>query len=230
MMMGILADKTLSQGGGSGTVTVNATGTELYQGSNVSTIDYTGLTVAAGSSTAIVALWMLDDNAGPPTSVTAVWDPTGANQALTQIVQGDNTGEKSCFIFGLAGEHGAVATGNKTLRLSWTGAAKFMLVAMAFDGVNQTGGATSFPNSTSANAGGIGLSTVSVTSATGNKVIACETASSSQGTSTGTQIFNDNSNGTFINAMSQYDDGAATVVIGNSGNNRVIAATDIKAA
>jgi len=69
------------------------------------------------------------------------------------------------------------------LRLSWTGATKFYLVAMAFDGVDQTGGVTSFPNSTSSNTK---RGDSNGHKCDGNKVIACESSGLPQGTSTGT--------------------------------------------
>lgn len=206
-------------------VTVNATGTKLYTGSSVSTFDYTGLTVAGGTNTAIVALWIIDSNT-IPSAISMVWDQGGTGQALSQIIEHDVGGD-ACLIWALSGEHGALTTGNKTLRVSYTGATKSFFVVMAFDGVDQTGGATSFPH---ANFAVGGVSTVTITSATGNKVIACESSGAAQGTSTGTQIFNDNTSGSLVNAMCQYAAGAATVAIGNSGTNANMVGCDILAA
>ncbi len=210
-----------------GTVTVNATGTKLYTGTPGTSINYTGLTVASGSNTAIVGLLFVDSNTNI-SGVTATWDSGGAAQAMTQILEADDGGgnSKALYIFGLAGEHGPVSTGNKTLNVSWTGSQRTFFVAMAFDDVDQTGGAFSFHTSTKDTS----PSTINVSSWVGDKVIALESSGTGQGTSTGTLIFDDHAVGAVINAMCQYDNGAATVAIGNSGVNASIAGCSIFAA
>jgi hypothetical protein len=117
------------------------------------------------------------------------------------------------------------ATGNKTLALAWTSNSQMFLVGMAFNGVDQTGGTTSFPNSAAA----ASVSTVTITSATGDMVIAVGGSGAALGTITGTTIYADSSSGSFINAFSNYDVGAASVVIGMGGTGSV-AGSDIKAA
>lgn len=200
------------------TVTVNATGTKSYQASGV---NYTGITVAAGSNRALV-LALCFDIGSNPSAVAATWDSGGSNQAMTLIASRNATNNgKSSYLFGLV----APATGNLNLLISWTGGANVFAAAMAFNGVDQTGGVTSFPHSTSGT-----TATLTVTSATGNKVMACEASTVAQGTSTGTLIYDDHVSGAIINAMAQHDDGAASVSIGNTGSNSSIVATDIAAA
>ncbi len=206
-------------GGGGGMVTLNATGTEQYHAAATS-FDYTGMTVAAGSDTALLLTLMF--GSGSVTSITAHWDSAGANQSMTQIVahsQGTATGA----IFGLV----APATGNKTCHITWTGSAEIFACGIAFDGVDQTGGATTFPNSASSTTV---TDKVTLTSATGNKVVGCQGAGASQGTPTGTTLYDDHLNGAVLNCQAEYDDGAATVQVGSSASvNAQIVAADVLA-
>lgn len=220
---GILQPFVAAAAGG---VTVNATGTKTYQGSAVTSLNYTGLTVAAGTNTAIVLAITWDTAGSTPTGITAIWDSVGANQALTQIVAKDTVGViPSTSLWGLAGEHGAVATGNKTLSLAWTGSSKLFVVAMAFDGVNQTGGTTSFPNSTGANT----VTTVSVSATASDKLMASGTAGSAISGLTGTTIYVDNVSGSTVNASANHDVGNAGT-IGASSTFGALVGTAIKAA
>jgi hypothetical protein len=77
----------------------------------------------------------------------------------------------SSQIWGLANP----ASGNNTLVIPWTGGQKVFAAAISFTGVDQS---TPFPHTASANS----VATVNVTSATGNKVVACESSGSGQGT------------------------------------------------
>jgi hypothetical protein len=199
---------------GGGSVAVDAVdGSVHYIASGVG---YTGLTVGAGSHRALILT--LNFDGAEPTGVSVTWNGT----AMTQIVAGGSGGNRDSQLWGLINP----ASGANTFAISWTGGGKVFAAAISFTGVDQTGGATSFPNSTS----GTGVATLSVTSAVGNKVVACECSGGGQGTSTGTQIYDDHVSGSIINAMAQYDAGAATpVVIGNSGTNSLIVATDVKA-
>ncbi len=204
--------------GGGGVTTLNATGTKQYHAAATS-LDYTGMTVAAGTNTALLVT-VVFDTSSVVSNVTAVWDSGDTNQSMTQIV---TTGDvHQCLIFGLV----APTVGNKTLHIAWTTSAPLFVDAVAFDGVDQTGGATSFPNSTT----GSGVATVTVTSATGNMVVACE-AMSNGASPTGTLLYSDSASGAIINSAASYDAGAATVAIGVSGGTcSPIAATDVLAA
>lgn len=102
----------------------------------------TNLTIAAGSQTALVLL--LDLTAGNttiPTSLACTWGGTtvpliGSHfDNSSGITHGD-------AIFGLV----APATGNLTASCTWTNGASWYLTAIAFNGVNQAGGTTSFAN------------------------------------------------------------------------------------
>ncbi len=197
------------------TLTLNATGTEQYHAAATS-FDYTGMTVAAGSNTALMLV--LSFGSGSVTGIAAHWDSAGGNQAMTQLVA-SSSGVVTCAIFGLV----APATGNKTLHINWTGSAEIFVDAVAFDGADQTGGATTFPNSQT----GAG-STITLSSATGNKAVGCQGGAAAQGTATGTQLYKDESSGSVINAMAEYDDGSASLAIGCSGVSTRIVAADVK--
>ncbi len=215
-LQGIVADT--NHAGGGTTVTVNGTvGSKVYQNA-VTTKDYT-FTVSSGSNLALLVT--LNFGSILVSSVSATWDQGGTNQAMTQIVtisQGAGIGTSA--IFGLRAPT-VVASG--TLRVSWTTISEVFIAAICLAGVSQTSDGSAFPNTATATSG----STVNVTSAAGDLVVACESAGTGQGTATGTLIYDDHLSGAVINAMANYDTGSATVAIGNSGSNATIAATDI---
>lgn len=143
-------------------VNFDANATTHAHAVGVTTVDLTTLTVGGFSNRALVAQAGFD-NTGI-TSVTVTWDPSGTNQSCT-LIKSDNTsgGSARAELWGLV----APTSGKKVLRASWTGSAEIALNAVAWTGVNQTGGVTSFPNAASAK----GTSTtpsVTVTSAVGN--------------------------------------------------------------
>jgi hypothetical protein len=203
-------------------VTVNATGTKLYNGTAVTSLNYTGLTIAAGSNLAMVVTVHWDTTGTTPTAMTMVWDSGGANQSLTQIVTSDpgTHSQWQAELWGLVNP----VVGNKTLSLSWTTASRMFLCSMAFDGVDQTGGTTSFPNAAS----GVSIATLTIPSAPGHIVMNAGTGGT-YGALTGTVIFSDSSSGTYINGYANYMPGASpSVTIGSAGVMKM-AATDIKA-
>jgi hypothetical protein len=204
-------------------VTVNATGSFLY-GALATSQNYTGLTIISGSNTVLVVSvgWDIGGGAVTPTGLSVVWDSGGSNQALTRIITSDpgtHTGYHT-ELWGLV----APMVGNKTLALSWTTTAHPFIVGIAFDGVDQTGGATSFPGSVSALSG----TTVTVSSATSDIVMCSAVSNADPVTILGTTIYYDaaHSNYAFANRMA----GAASVAIGSSGGSNHIVATNIKAA
>jgi hypothetical protein len=201
-------------------VLVNAVGSKLYTASGTSAT-YTGITIAAGSNRALVVTISWDGPATTPTAMSMTWDSGGTNQAMTRIVTSDpggHTGTQS-ELWGLVNP----VVGNKTLAMSWTSAAHGFISSIAFNGVDQTGGATSFPNSTSSTS----AMTLTVTSATSDFVVCC--CGTGAGMSpTGTIIFTDGVSGSTINAYANYDNGAASVVIGGVGAGAIVA-TDVKA-
>lgn len=132
-----------------------------------STIDNTNLTVAAGAD-AIIAWcgWSDHTIAG----VTAVWDPAGAAQSLTLIGVANNAATNGRVA--LYGAVGAIATGNKIMRLSWSvsSATNVVLHAASYAGVNQAGGTASFARFGSAT-GNSNAQSITIASAVGNLVI-----------------------------------------------------------
>lgn len=206
-------------------VAVDATGSEGFHAASVTTLNYTGLTTTGAANAVVLSVDWATSGAAI-SAPTAVWDPAGANQSMTLLnFNAPGGGGNASAIFGLAPLN---STGNKTITISWTGAGEVLAAAMSYTGVDQTGGTTSFPNAIS----GTNVSTVSVTSAAGNMVQAAECGGSGAAINglTGTPIFKDTTNGTFVNAGANYDTGAPTVVIGAGGSCVSITATDIKAA
>lgn len=202
-------------------VTVNgAVGAKTYQNA-VTTKDIT-FTVSAGANLALVLTLNFGNSA--VSGITAVWDQGGTNQSMTQIVISQSP-PASSVIFGLR----APTVGNNlTLRISWTTVSEVFIAAICFAGVNQTSDAAAFPHT--ATSAGAGAATVTITSATGNICVAAEASGVGQGTATGTLIYSDSVSGTFINAMANYDNGAASLAIGNTGANTTIVAVDVAAA
>lgn len=200
-------------------VTLNGSvGTKVYQ-SAVTTKDFT-FTVSSGSNLALIVTL----NFGSIVSgVSITWDQGGTNQAMTQLV-GQFAAAPS-VIFGLRNP----AVGTLTGRVSWTVVSEVFIEPTCWAGVNQSSDGAAFPNSANS-ASGTSASTINVTSATGDIVVGCESSTISQGTSTGTLLFDDHASGAIINAMAQYDSGASSVTIGNSGSNSSLAAIDIAAA
>lgn len=198
-------------------VSVDSVGTKFYQNA-VTTKDVT-FTTTSGTNTALV---LVLNFGGSPTSISVTWDQGGTNQAMTQIVSKDAGGARISTIFGLRAP--TVGT-NLTGRISWTGSSEIFGAFIQLSGVDQTSDGAAFPHTQVGS-----TATISVTSATGNIVIACESSGAGQGTSTGTLIYDDHTSGAVINAMAQYDAGAASVTIGNSGLNDTICGVDIAAA
>ena len=198
-------------GGGGGTVTVDALGTKSRVASGAG---YTGLTVGSGD----LLIATLNFDGVVPTSTSVVWDAVGANQALSMCVNRDQPsgaiGSSQIWVVP------APAAGNKTLSISWTGGGNVFV--LGFSVVNADQG-TPCTNATT----GAAASTVNVTSQTGDMVVGCETSGSALGTSTGTLLYSDAVSGSHVNAMCQYDAGAASVTIGNTGTNNTIAAVSI---
>lgn len=199
--------------GGGGLVTLNAAGTYLWTPLVGASLSYTGLTIAAGSNIALVVsiTW---DSALPPTGIAATWDGV----SMTRLV---NVGAASaaCELWGLANP----AIGNKTLAVSWTGSVKTFVNGVAFNGVDQS---TPFPHT---NTGQV-VTTIDVTSAVGNLVMAQMSNLTSLSGLTGTTVFVDNSSGAIATAGSNYDSGAASVAIGDAATLTNIVGIDIKSA
>lgn len=202
-------------------VAVDATGTKKYQSANTSFSNATVITVGSGNALVVVVNFGYGGTA--PASVTATWNGV----SMTSLASIDRTGGgASSYVFGLR----SPASGAQTLALSWSNSAEIFIDAISFTGVDVTNDGTAFPHTATQNI--LVAETVSVTSAVGNYVVASESPASGAATATGTQLYKDASSGSFINAMANYDVGAASVSIGTTGGNTtiIIAAVDVGAA
>jgi hypothetical protein len=145
-------------------VTLDANSTAPTTGAGVTTVNHTNLTVGGGSNRALV---VQIETTNVISAVTVVWDAAGANQSCTLIFSKDAVGNVTRVqLWGLV----APVSGNKTLTVSWTTASDMVVNAIAFAGVDQTGGATTFPNSVGA-ATNDTTPTVTITSAVGNMTV-----------------------------------------------------------
>jgi hypothetical protein len=130
-------------------VAVNAVGTQATIGVATS-VNYTGLTVGAGANRALIMV--IGGRVGAMTVTACNWDSTGTPQAMDLLatVTG-GTDIKFYKIYGLVNP----TSGNKTLAVAWNEATNEGVInALDFTGVNQTGGATSFPGAATAAATG----------------------------------------------------------------------------
>lgn len=186
-------------------VSINASATAKVAAGGVITLDLTTLTIAAGSNIVLEVWTMFGVSATLPTSVTAVWDFGGSAQSMTSIGSRDTTDQR-VQLWGLVNP----ATGNKTLRVSWTNTADVTLFAKAFNGASQAGGATTFPNFTSAQLTGANAS-LAISSAVGDWTV-CGMVDVGANISSATQTsdFIDTSL-SFLNSAGQNAAGAASV-------------------
>lgn len=187
-------------------VTFDANATAQTVLNAVTSITSSNLTVGAGSNRAVIAAVGLGWAVTAPTGVTANWDQLGTPVSMPSIVSADSTQPTRSSLFGLVNP----VSGAKQLKVAWTNSADCVINATSFAGVDQTGGATSFPHSTSAAATSANPA-LSVTSATGNFTISTSSQDAQAYTATGnTQTFLDNS-GTHISAAGERATGAASV-------------------
>jgi hypothetical protein len=175
-------------------------------------------TVSAGSNSVLVAMLVMDHTATVTVS-SVVWDPTGANQALT-LIRSDNNTSGGGGVGALTALYGLVnptAGASKILKASFSAATpNSYLAAITFTGANQTGGSTTFPNSTGSTGNNTTTSTTSltVTSATGDAVVALYNAASQNVSSmNGTQVWIDSSSTGAISGGGNELAGAASVTM-----------------
>lgn len=139
-------------------VTLDAAGTQA-NGVGVTTKSYTGLTVGVGANRGLVVIVAWD---GDPGAISvARWDDGATNQDLTLLQTRATANGQVCKIYGLV----APTAGNKTLVLTWANNREMVMNAVAWTDVDQTGGATSFPNSATAignGGGGVNEPTISI--------------------------------------------------------------------
>jgi hypothetical protein len=198
------------------TLDLNAAADSTANG--VTTINHTmgGAGVGSGSNRALVVQLVLSRTV---TNLGMRWDEAGTPQAMTAITGASATNTAFVQLWGLI----APTSGNKTLKVgngsggSWTTACDVYVNAVSWTGVDQTGGATSFPHGT----GGTGTgdpATVTVTSAVGNATMAVhETTNQSWASVNNTQSFIDNIAAN-VSGCGNRAAGAATVTLtGTSG-------------
>jgi hypothetical protein len=193
---------------------------------------YTGLTTAGSlANGAIVAMVLMGNKTITSGTMTVTW----GSQTMTFIPGSQVVSSGGFGIITLWGLVGVTVFGNQNLSVAWTGGTNdnnFSCVACSWTGVNQTGGATSFPNGNTAGATSSSPS-VTITSAVGDAVMAAfaDLAQSFTATS-GTNLFL-NSAMTNINTAGLRAAGAASVVctgtIGAS-DTWIASGTDIAAA
>lgn len=210
--------------------TLDANATADVTGDGVTSITSSNLTVGVGSNRALVV--QLAFSLKTLSALAVTWDNGGTNQACAVI---PNAAANGAGAVARAEMWGLVAptSGAKQLRAAWTGSSDVVVNGVAWTGVDQTGGATSFPHGTSA----IGTSnapTVTVTSATGNATMATTAMDvSTYSAESQTQTFRDNTPAT-ISAAGSRAAGAATVAHGftslSGASKWVVVGTDILAA
>jgi hypothetical protein len=168
-------------------VAFDANSTADVRGASISTLDLTTLTVGSGADRVLVAQVSYADGVDPAAPAIN-WDQLGTPQALTQIVKVVNGTLALAQLWGLVNP----TSGNKTLR--WTNSAtvnEVFLNATAVTGANQTGGVTTFPNSTT-NTGTSTAPSITITSASGNMTIDAGAGPQVISAPTQTQIYVDN--------------------------------------
>ena len=141
-------------------VVFDAQGTANVKGLAVTTLDFANLTIGAGANRALVVL--ISFSTQSVTGVTVNWDALGTPQPCGLIISANTGGTVGrAELWGLV----APTSGNKTLRVSWTGtAAEVFIDAVSYSNVNQAGGTATFANAASAVDGGSTTTTVNVTS------------------------------------------------------------------
>lgn len=144
----------------------------VTEASGVSTLSLTNLTVGSGSNRAMAILIFWSSGASVPTVTACNWDSAGTPQAMTLIA---NT---NAFVGGSSiavSAYGLIAptSGNKTLKIDWTGSFEAHAVAISFTGVDQTNVATAFPHGTTnlKTSSTASPCSVTITSATGNMAV-----------------------------------------------------------
>jgi hypothetical protein len=206
--------------------------TDLSATAGTSMSSAANISVGSGSNRALVVcvLWDVQTISG----VSVTWNGAALSQVAGAVANSGSTHGRAA-IFAMVNP----ASGSNTLSASWTTSSDAYMYAVSYTGVDQTGGATSFPHGTSATgtiaAGGSGNSSVSVTSATNNAVQACHSHDQGNiGTTNQTQLFVDNALTTDAAANRAAGAASVSMTAAESGSgltdNWVAVGTDILAA
>lgn len=182
--------------------------TSTYTNGTGTTVTITNLTIGSGSNRALV-LGLQFEASAIPSGLTATWNGTSLT-AITGTNSGSHGGCSCALVmFGLV----APASGNHSLVISWTGSNSIHAFAVSFTGVDQTGGATSFPGGTSVVEDTATASPITgpVSSASGDIVVAagmqdCQPWGAISGTTIATDL-----SGPDFGSAANYSPGAATV-------------------
>jgi hypothetical protein len=150
-----------------------------------STTSFTNSTHTVGASANALVLFLQFNTGGAaPTSINVTWDSV----AMTLIgTKATSVAGAWAYKYGLLAPH----TGNKTLSVSWTNAASYGGVTVAFTGADQTAFATTFKNltsdaSTPGATGNYPTGGLAVTTNSGDMAVGCfATANGSFGTGGG---------------------------------------------
>lgn len=207
-------------------VTFDANATADQTLNAVTSITTTNLTVGSGSNRGLVlqACWGAVSGL-PVTSRVATWDFGGSAQAMSEIVNQVSGVVLESALYGLVNP----VAGAKTLKLAWTGTADVDINPVSWTSVDQTGGATSFPNGTS-NVNSASPSTITITSATNNATMSCVSVAGNPAGPSQTQTFLDTAPAN-LSAGGQRAAGAATVTHqwSTAGGSYVMVGCDILA-
>ncbi len=145
----------------------DATGTEVYNGTQPTSFNWTGFTmgtVANGALVVTLALSILTEG-----SVALVWDSGGTNQSMTKIIDQNASANGTVQLWGLVNP----TPGNKTLAVSGitAGTVDIYIDGISFSGVDQTGGATTFYGAVGAAATSQTANPGSITTAAGDATV-----------------------------------------------------------
>lgn len=154
-------------------VALDVAGTGLQFGATLGStgVSYTGITVGSGANRALT-LGLFFDNA-TDVSPVAVWDSGASNQTMGSITSLTCVGGRFIYLIGLV----APTSGNKTLKITWTGTISGYANAIAWTGANQTGGTTTFNNPQTASSGAvspIAITTTGTASDASVAAVACD--------------------------------------------------------
>lgn len=211
-------------------VAFDANASAVVTGTGVTSVTTSNLTVGAGSTRALVTQLVLSLKTAA--SVTVNWDNAGTPQSQALIISANGGGAIArAELWGLVNP----TSGAKAARAAWTGASDAYINPTSFTGVDQTGGATSFPHSASATGTRSGATpfSLSIVSAVGNMTVAdigLDLGSLSAPTQTQTFL----SNALACDGAGSRATGAASVAHAFSGDTNggqwVMVGTDILAA
>lgn len=163
------------------------------------------LTISAGLTNSVLVVVVVTTGAAALGTVTATWNGT----SMTQVAHGGPQSSSEVFLFGLRNP----ASGNHSIVVTYSATGTQMAISgCSFQGVNVTSDVTAFTNANTATGTTTGASAVTVTSATGDVVVAGHSVASAANITavSGTSIFIDNTGNTSDSAAN-YANGAASV-------------------